>query len=144
MLTFLIFFLLFLTNNSFVNSASLSTIAPIQFSNGWSAAAAAPIQTEQRRKQPTILKTTMKLHILSNVVSVFKYLPEPIVEKSINLYNQGKIDKLLTLLTAVDRLRQLQQFRKCNAIFSFQLCSNSSAQPFFLWAKMSANQIVNG
>ena len=94
------------------------------------------------QRQPSILMTARKLKQISTLFPLFQHLPKPIVQKAIELYQQGKIGKLLKLLITVDKLAKLYQLQKCKAIFSFHLCSNSSAQPFFLWAKISANKII--
>ena len=90
------------------------------------------------------LLDSRRLKTVSSSISELRRLPEPIIRKAVQLYNKGQMEQLLSLLTAVERLEQLYRLQKCSAIFSYQLCSNSSAQPFFLWAKMSANQLTNG
>ena len=100
--------------------------------------------TITNNRKPSQLLNTARLKQISNILPLFKQLPEPIVQRAVDLYKQGQIDKLMELLTSIDKLVKRYQLQKCKAIFSFHLCSNSSAQPFFLWAKMSANKIVKG
>ena len=97
-----------------------------------------------QKRRPSISISIRKLKQISTILPLFKHLPKPIIGKVIDLYKQRKTDKLLKLLSTVEKLLKLYQLQKCKAIFSFHLCSNSSAQPFFLWAKMSANKIVKG
>ena len=71
-------------------------------------------------------------------------LPKSVMLKAKALYENGEMDKLKELSASLKRLKQLYLMQKCKAIFTADLCSNSSAQPFFIWAKMSANKIIQG
>ena len=69
-------------------------------------------------------------------------LPDRILSHMKNLYERGETVKLMKLIRAIAKLEQLYMMKKCEAMFSYDVCANSSAQPFFLWAKMFANKIT--
>ena len=72
------------------------------------------------------------------------HLPKPVLVKLYQLHTRGESNKVSKLLGAVSKLEKLYLQHKCRMIFSRHLCSNTSAQPFFLWAKMFANKITRG
>ena len=79
-----------------------------------------------------------------NVMSIIGQMPKSVMLKAKALYENGEMEKLKELSAALKRLKQLYLMQKCKAIFTADLCSNSSAQPFFIWAKMSANKMIQG
>ena len=69
-------------------------------------------------------------------------LPEKMVQKLALLYNEGKREQVAKIFKAINALQKLYWKRKCYLMFSSDVCENSSAQPFFLWAKMYANRVA--
>ena len=69
-------------------------------------------------------------------------LPERILRKLAIWYKAGKKGKVFKTLMAITNLQRLYMKKKCYLIFSSDVCENSSAQPFFLWAKMYANKLT--
>ena len=77
-------------------------------------------------------------------MSMVQKMPKSIIPKAMSLIENGEMEKLKELAAVLKRLKQLYLMQKCKAIFTADLCSNSSAQPFFIWAKMSANKMIQG
>ena len=125
--------------------SSTSPMASVEFSmanNKQSKACTLNYNNNHHRGMPSLLlQTTGKFQKMSNLVAMFQCLPQPIIRKGLQLYKHGKFAELINLLMAAKKLVKRYQLQKCKANFSFHPCSNSprSAQPFFLWAKISSS-----
>ena len=100
------------------------------------------VQLPVTSKEPSIMETTYRLQNIKKSIPMLGNLPKPVLVKAVSLYRTGEIGKLTVLLTSISKLDQLYRQQKCRAIFSRDLCNNSSAQPFFMWAKISANKMT--
>ena len=76
-------------------------------------------------------------------LSFLRRLPKPMLQNLAQLYIQGKEKQVNHFLKVAWKIDRFYRKQKCQLFFSFELCSNSSAHPFFLWAKISANKILN-
>ena len=76
-------------------------------------------------------------------LSFLKRLPKPMLQNLAQLYVEGKEKQVNHFLQVAWKIDRFYRKQKCQLFFSFELCSNSSAHPFFLWAKISANKILH-
>ena len=74
--------------------------------------------------------------------SPIRVLPERIIRKLSKWYNEGRTREVIKVIKAISNLQRLYLRQRCYSMFSSDLCQNASAQPFFIWAKMYANKLV--
>ena len=98
-----------------------------------------------KHRHPSFFSSSyQKFILIDKVMPILGNLPLAISNKAVKLHRRRNFKRLNILLNAVTKLDKLYREQKCEAMFSKQICNNSSPQPFYMWAKISANKIIQG
>ena len=73
-------------------------------------------------------------------IPIFGNLPKPILRTIFILYLKGDTNQIIRVLKASTKLDKTYRLQRCQLIFSTPLCLNASANPFYLWAKLTVDK----
>ena len=73
-------------------------------------------------------------------IPIFGNLPKPILRTIFILYLKDDTEQIIRVLKASAKLDKTYRLQRCQLIFSTPLCLNASANPFYLWAKLTVDK----